>query len=146
MFAENPWKSFLRGLFVAVLLMVIVGLNTLEFLHYFIARGENTLFDQPVEAVARAEFFIMLLFSLPALAAGLFLLTRIKEASFQSYLICGILIVFTLIKLFFYIPNVLLGSMPLWYILKQFPPILFSGWLGISASMRLSDLKYRKYL
>lgn len=145
MFTDNPWKSFLYGLLMVLLLLALLGLNVLEFLHYFIARGENTLFEQPVEVAARAEFFIMLLFSVPAVLINLYLLSRIRRPSVSHYAICLFFILIQAIKLFFYLPNVTLSEAPLWYLLKQFPPVLLSAFVGVMSFLKLSDLKFEKY-
>lgn len=145
MFTDNPWKSFFYSILLALLLLLVLGLNTLEFLHFFIAKGQNTLFDQPVELAARAEFFIMLLFSVPATLINLYLLSRIRGPLIRCYAFCLFIILIQIVKLFFYIPNVEFSEIPLWYLLKQFPPILLSAFIGIMASMKLSDLKFQKY-
>lgn len=145
MFAENPWKSFLYIVWVLFLLAVIAASNTLEFLHFFIARGENTLFELPVEQAAGGEFVVMLLFSLLALGSGLLLARATKGPSPSGYILCGLLVALALFKWFFYLPNLVFTGMPFWYILKQIPPILFTGAVGVFAFLKAADFKYQKY-
>lgn len=146
MYRENTWKSLLYGLFLALLFLLALGLNVLEFLHYFIARGENTLFAQPVEVAARAEFFVMLLFSLPSALINLHLLSKIRRPMIPSYVLCILFVSIQAVKLLFYIPNLMFSQIPIWYLLKQFPPIAFSLLVGIAAFMKISDLKFNKYV
>jgi hypothetical protein len=145
MFAENRWKIFLLGLLTLVILLVLFVFNSLEFLHFFIVRGEHTLFELPFALAVRGEFIVMLLISIPSLALSLFLLKTVSGPTLRNYLLGGLLVAFSVIKLFFYLPNMVFGGMSLWYILKQFPPIVFSVLVMVLAMLRLSDLKFRKY-
>jgi len=144
MFIRNTFQTVLSTLTLVILFLFSIILHTIEFLLYFISNNNHSLFDLPIETASMAEFFTLLFVTLLLFGISYFLMQKKKEYLFFEYFICTSLIVIHLFKLVFYISDLGFDQPHLWYVLRQFIPIIPGGVIIAFSYLKLIDLKFEK--
>jgi hypothetical protein len=91
------------------------------------------------------ETFIVLGISSWVMIFGLLLIYQLSGFQKTAKVVTFLLILLSGVKIVFYLPA-LTFDVPVWYIIRQFVPIVLSGVVLVFAILRYLDIRVQKYL
>ncbi|MFZ7120579.1 MAG: hypothetical protein ACOWWH_06490 [Eubacteriaceae bacterium] len=141
MFKEKKSRVLIRTFIQIALLFIIIVGYFIEYISYFLITNTFTFLQLPLKSASLVEFFIFLILSSIICILSVILISMNKYSIKFDNIICILIIVLNLFKLSFYIPSITLDKTYLFYILKQYIPLITNGITIILSMYKLSDNK-----
>jgi hypothetical protein len=126
-------------------LVLFITLTALEIFSYFIISPEYTIVGGTSEFAYFIETFIILGISLWVMIFGLLLIYQLSGFQKTAKVVTFLLIILSGVKIVFYLPA-LTFDVPVWYIIRQFVPIVLSGVVLVFSILHYLDIRVQKYL
>lgn len=141
MFKEKKSRVLIRTFIQIALLFIILVGYFIEYISYFLITNSFTFLQLPLKSASLVEFFIFLILSSLICILSVILISMNKYSIKFDNIICILLIVLNLLKLSFYIPSITFDKTFLFYILKQYIPLITNGITIFISMYKLSDNK-----
>ena len=145
MFKQRKYKTYLSAiLYFFVFVFLIIG-NMVEFLMHFLITDSFTFLELPLREASTIEFFI---FTVQSILLSLFSIIFVRTKKFSANMdrgICILFIVVNAIKLIFYFPSITIEKEYLFYLLKQYVPLVTNAAVVFFSFLQISEIEYNKY-
>ena len=145
MFKEQNYKTIIYSTLAFILFIILLIANMAEFLTYFLITDSFTFLELPIKSASVIEFIIFAILSIfISLFSIVFMRTR-KYNPNIAYTVCLVFIIMNALKLIFYFPSITLNKEHLFFLLKQYIPLLTNTATIFFGAMHISEVKYEKY-